>query len=296
MLESRNDSFGDLLCDVKAEQKEYGTRYRRIKDFAYPDDVQMSVSFEIHFDAQLNRRVKNEPLMQMTRGEFGGRVGVWRLIETFAKHGVRATLFTPGRICELYPESLKEAVNKGFEIGNHMWEHRMPSEPDLERDHLKKATKAVEKLCGQRPVGSRSKHKIATLKHEGYLYASREDHPIDDFPYYTYDSEGNCILNFPFHYAGDDAIYYYLGFYGCDLAGNRPSDPSRVYDIWMNIFRQSYRMGRHMSICLHNFVSGHALRVAMLDKFLTELRKMPRVWFPTYREMAEYCLDRFPPH
>jgi peptidoglycan/xylan/chitin deacetylase (PgdA/CDA1 family) len=37
--------------------------------------------------------------MQLAKGEFGGRVGIWRLLELFASHGIHATIFTPGRIC-----------------------------------------------------------------------------------------------------------------------------------------------------------------------------------------------------
>jgi peptidoglycan/xylan/chitin deacetylase (PgdA/CDA1 family) len=47
----------------------------------------------------LLRRLLNEPPMQPAKGEFGGRVGIWRLIELFDLHGVKATIFTPGRIC-----------------------------------------------------------------------------------------------------------------------------------------------------------------------------------------------------
>jgi hypothetical protein len=39
-----------------------------------------------------------------------GRVGIWRLLELFESHEVKATLFTPGRICELYPKALADAL------------------------------------------------------------------------------------------------------------------------------------------------------------------------------------------
>ena len=55
----------------------------------------------------LLRRLLNEPPMQLAKGEFGGRVGIWRLIELFDSHSINATIFTPGRICELYPQALK---------------------------------------------------------------------------------------------------------------------------------------------------------------------------------------------
>ncbi len=295
MQSERDVNQTNDFADIKSAIKLYQSGYSRIDNFKYPEGVQLAVNFEIHFDAQLRRRMNNEPIMQIAQGEFGGRVGIWRLMDLFDKFDIKVTIFTPGRICELYPESLKEAVRRGHEVGNHMWEHRIPSEPELEKDHLSKATSAVEKLCGKRPVGSRSKHKLSLLKNEGYIYVSRDDFSVDDVPCYVYDSEGNCMLNFPFHFALDDAMYYYMGFFESKIAGQRPADPGKVYDIWLSAFRQLYKMGRHMTICLHNFVSGRALRVAMLERLLIEMKKMPRVWFPTYEEMARYCLDTFPP-
>jgi peptidoglycan-N-acetylglucosamine deacetylase len=41
------------------------------------------------------------------------------------------------------PDSLRAAAAHGFEIANHTWEHRMPAEPDLEWDHLERATLAL---------------------------------------------------------------------------------------------------------------------------------------------------------
>lgn len=77
-------------------------------------------------------RVLQEAPMHLAKGEFGGRVGIWRLIELVDAHGVKATVFTPGRACELYLQALHAAVRSGHELADHMWEHRVPKEPALE--------------------------------------------------------------------------------------------------------------------------------------------------------------------
>ena len=59
----------------------------------------------------LLRPLLNEPPMQLAKGEFGGRVGIWRLIALFDSHDIKATIFTPGRIRELYPEALRAAFS-----------------------------------------------------------------------------------------------------------------------------------------------------------------------------------------
>ena len=61
----------------------------------------MAVNFTLDFDAMLARRLANEPPMQLTKGEFGGRIGIWRLLEMYEGHGIkvtasRAVKVTPG--------------------------------------------------------------------------------------------------------------------------------------------------------------------------------------------------------
>src|SRR5215467_11584713 len=136
----------------------YAARYQRIPDFGYPPDVRIAVNFTLDFDSMLLRRLLNEPPMQLAKGEFGGRVGIWRLIELFDSQKVRATIFTPGRICELYPRAVRAAAASGHEIADHMWEHRVPDDRPLEADHLRRATEALTQTSGRRPVGTRSWH------------------------------------------------------------------------------------------------------------------------------------------
>jgi len=75
-----------------------------IDNFRYPGGIQLAVNFTVDFDAMLFRKLSKDPILAVTKGEFGGRVGIWRLLELFDKHGIKSTIFTPGRICELYPK------------------------------------------------------------------------------------------------------------------------------------------------------------------------------------------------
>ena len=280
---------GDNLA---AEDRIY-TKHFLIKNFEYPKGIRMAVNFTVDFDGQLFRRLKNEPIMELTKGEFGGRVGIWRILDLFDKHGIKLTIFAPGRICELYPDSLEEAARRGHEVANHMWEHRIPSDEELEKDHLEKATRAIENLCKKKPVGTRSRHKLSLLKNMGYLYLSKN--AADDLPYYVYDEEGrNGLLNFPFHLVLDDAMYFSFSWLGSKNAGQRLEEPGKVFEIWLSTFRHFYRLGAYMNICLHDFVTGRSFRIAMLDRLINEMKKMPGVWFPTCEELALYCLENFP--
>jgi len=156
------------LEELQRASGAHGTRHRRISNFGYPPGIRIAVNFTLDFDSMLLRRLLNEPPMQLAKGEFGGRVGIWRLIELFDSHRVKATIFTPGRACELYPQALRAAVKSGHEIADHMWEHRVPKEAGLEEDHLSKTVAAIEKISGRRPVGTRSGHSALLLRKYGY--------------------------------------------------------------------------------------------------------------------------------
>jgi len=282
------------LQELRAAAESYGARHVHLEHFAYPPGVRMAVNLTVDFDAMLLRRVHNEPPMQLAKGEFGGRVGIWRLLELFASHGVQATIFTPGRICELYPQAVVAAARAGHEIADHMWEHRVPRERELEYDHLVKSTQALERLTGRRPVGTRSHHTPALLTQLGYIYTSTGT--ADHLPYYVADAQHqHVLLNLPFHYAIDDAMFYNFGWIGSGPQGQRLADPESVLDIWWEAFQYLYKQGSYLNVCMHPFISGRALRTATLDRFITRMQALPGVWFTTCETLARYCLEHFPP-
>src|SRR3981189_3282146 len=155
------------LADWQGALEASAARPHFTPDLAGPEGVRIAVNFTCDFDAMLLRRLLNEPPMQLAKGEFGGRVGIWRLIELFDSHAIKATIFTPRRICELYPQAVKAASRSGHEIADHMWEHQVPKDSELEREHLRRAKDAIEKLTGHRPVGTRSWHTRHLLPQEG---------------------------------------------------------------------------------------------------------------------------------
>jgi peptidoglycan/xylan/chitin deacetylase (PgdA/CDA1 family) len=282
------DGLSEELATLKAAAQSARRRHRPIDTLAWPQGTRIAVNFTADFDAMLLRRLNNEPPMQLAKGEFGGRVGIWRLLELFHAHAIKATIFTPGRICELYPQALHAAVQGGHELADHMWEHRVPHEAEQAREHLRKTTAALEKISGRRPVGSRSHYPPELLRDEGYLYNSHG--APGHRPYVVLDEGGQpCLLELPFHFAIDDAMFFSFSWYASANAEQRLSDTDRVLDMWWAGFLHQYRRGGYLNICLHPFVSGRALRVAMLDRLITRMKTLPGVWFATCEEVARHC-------
>ena len=288
------DGLDRDIVALKARAADYGARHKVIDKVAWPNGARIAVNFTADFDTMLLRRLLNEPPQQLAKGEFGGRVGIWRLIELFDSHRIKATIFTPGRICELYPESLRAAARSGHEIADHMWEHRVPKEPALERDHLEKTIAAIEKTVGKRPLGTRSTHSRELLLEHGFLYTSEDS--MDHRPNWLSAADGTRpILNLPFHYAIDDAMYFSFAWLRSKPEAQRLADPDQVFEIFWQAFWQQYRQGGYLNVCLHPFVSGRALRIAMLDRLIARMKTLPGVWFATCEEVARHCLEAHPP-
>ena len=295
-MDTSTGSASDLDRDIaalKSGAAKADASHRRIPRVDWPEGVRMAVNFTADFDAMLLRRLFNEPPSQLAKGEFGGRVGIWRLIELFDGHGIKATIFTPGRICELYPRAVKAAAESGHEIADHMWEHQVPKDAGLERDHLRKAKAALEKLTGRAPVGTRSWHSRELLLEEGFLYNSHDS--LDALPTYASGPDGSRpLLNLPFHYAIDDAMFFSFTWLNSENDAQRMMDPDHVEEIWWDAFLQQYRVGGYLNICMHPFVSGRALRIAMLGRLINRMKTMPGVWFPTCEQVARHVLSRHP--
>ncbi len=60
-------------------------------------------------------------------GIYGARVGVPLILETLARHKLRATFFVVGRNVELYPDRVAAIVAGGHEIAVHGYTHTPPA-------------------------------------------------------------------------------------------------------------------------------------------------------------------------
>ncbi|SON56646.1 putative urate catabolism protein [Hartmannibacter diazotrophicus] len=264
-----------------------------INGFAYPDGVRIAVNFTLDFDAMLLRRLLEEPAGQRAKGEFGGRVGIWRMLDMFDANDVKTTLFTPGRICELYPDALHRAVAAGHELADHMWEHDVPKDPEREDAHLSRAIAALEAVAGKPITGTRSSHTPSLLRKKGIVYNSFTSALYR--PFYELDADGeNPMLQLPFHYALDDAMYFSFGWLATPNAAQRIMDVDEVFDIWWAAFEQQYKVGGYVNFLLHPFVSGHALRVDMLERLIRRMQCLPGVWFPTCATLARHIFEHHP--
>jgi len=286
---SPSGSIARRVAALEAAFKARAGKFQAVDWAAVAEGYSLTVNVTVDFDAMLVRRLNNEPPMQRAKGEFGGRVGIWRLLELFSAYDIPATVFTPGRICELYPQALKALAAAGHEIADHMWEHRIPEQPAVERAHLERATDALTRISGKRPCGTRSGHTPTLLREQGYIYnsifaASQKPFTIRD------DASDERFLQLPFHYALDDAQFYNFGWLSSGPEAQRIMDVERVTEMWWAAAQERHAAGGYFNLCLHPFISGRAARIQALATLFDRIRDLPNVRFLTCRDVAALCL------
>ena len=87
--------------------------------------------------------------------EYGSRVGFWRLMRLFQERGLPMTIFGCGLAMERNPEASAAIAKSGFDVCSHGWRWIKHYELDeaTEREHIRKAIAAIQKMTGERPLG-----------------------------------------------------------------------------------------------------------------------------------------------
>ncbi|QDV91462.1 Peptidoglycan deacetylase [Phycisphaerae bacterium RAS2] len=81
-----------------------------------------------------------------------------RLLQHFADHGVRATMFVLGEVAETFPDLVRRMAGAGHEIGVHGYYHRQVFKltPESFRAEVEPARKRLQDLTGQPVAGHRA--------------------------------------------------------------------------------------------------------------------------------------------
>jgi polysaccharide deacetylase family protein (PEP-CTERM system associated) len=81
-----------------------------------------------------------------------------RLLELFAKAGVRATFFVLGYVAERHPKMIREIAESGHEVATHGYSHTLiyQQTPEIFRQEMTRAVKFLEDTTGRAVLGHRA--------------------------------------------------------------------------------------------------------------------------------------------
>jgi peptidoglycan/xylan/chitin deacetylase (PgdA/CDA1 family) len=226
----------------------------------------------------------------VSRGEFGARVGVPRILDLLDRFDASATFFTPGHTALTYPDVVREIHARGHEIGSHGQFHENFEHLTLEEETrvFVRSREILRDLTGYDPIGLRcpagdfSENTVQLLNDFGYRYDSSL--AGDDFTPYrcrTGDSwtpdgpyvfgEETDVLEFPVGFLMDDFPYFEFD-YTAQISGD--AEPEKIRRIWQAEFDYMREHVPHgvFTIAMHPQCIGHGSRIAMLERLLVHMR------------------------
>jgi len=239
----------------------------------------------------------------LSRGEYGARVGLPRVLALLARHRVPATFFVPAHTAASFPDAVRAIAGAGHEIAAHGFIHESPVSLSRaeEADLLARSEEVLARVTGKPPAGYRSPawdlspHTMEILEQRGYLYDSSL--MADDFQPYRprradivnesgFTPGPTCnLIEFPVAWELDD--YPYFQFMAKPInQGLR--DPAEVGALWQGEFdycRTEIRGGVFNLTC-HPEIIGRGPRIAMLDRLVAHMKSQKGIRFSTLREEA----------
>lgn len=217
---------------------------------------------------------------------YGERIGVFRILDTLKRHGVRATIAAGTEICKRYPELVRECASLGHEIAAHgthatrMITSRMSE--DEERAVIAQARQAVTDTCGVAPAGwfgqdqGESTRTPRLVSEAGFDYIA--DWPNDEQPYWM--ALPRPLVSLPLQTELDDQQLLWMR-----------AQPTWRYPQWVEaaadqLCADGRTHGRSLSLGLRSWLFGRPHRIRYLDEALQRLTSRDDIWHGTAREVA----------
>ena len=294
---------------MEQEQRDFIGYGKDIPKVEWPQGARIAVNMVINYEvgAELNpldddgqRETAGEyypvPPNERNPGqesiyEYGSRAGVWRILRLLEEYEVQGSIFACGRALERNPQAARAFISLGHDIVGHgyRWEQHWGMEPELERDQIRRAVKAIQDTSGYRIKGwfcrfLRSFDTRRILLDEDFLFDSTDF--SDDLPYFV-KVDGRHLLIVPYTLDNND-IRFWRGTF---LTGEQ------FFQYMRENFDMLYKEGathpRMMTIGLHDRIIGRPGPAKGLEMFLDYARRFPDVWFARRTDLAEWWIQHY---
>ena len=219
--------------------------------------------------------------------EYGSRVGVWRLLDLFARYEIPLTIFGVAMALERNPAVAEAAMAAGHEICSHgyRWIDYRDVPEDVEREHLERAIEIIRSLTGERPLGwytgrTSERTRALVVEEGGFLYDA--DDYNDDLPFWT-EVNGKSHLVVPYTLDNNDMRFATpQGFNSGDQFYSHLRD---AFDV---LYAEGEHTPRMMSLGLHCRLVGRPGRLAALARFIEHTRRFDDVWYCRRIDIARH--------
>ena len=151
--------------------------------------------------------VFKQNMAAVTEREYGDRVGIWRIMDMFERHNLKATFLMNGKKVEQFPDECKEFQAQGHEFSSECYEHEYAFmyTREEERKSIQDTVAAFKNVLGAPPTGYLSPGHASTdntlelVAEAGFVWWA--DPLNSDIPY-TVESGGRKIAVVPYNVPG----------------------------------------------------------------------------------------------
>jgi peptidoglycan/xylan/chitin deacetylase (PgdA/CDA1 family) len=227
-----------------------------------------------------------DPCMESHFG-YGARVGLWRVLDAFDQHGLKATFSACGRAVAATPVLAAAPHARGHEVSAHgwRWEPHAGMAEETERAVIAATVAAIRDACGERPVGWHTKSapsvntRRLVVEEGGFLYDS--DGYDDEVPR-TLEVGGRPHLLLPYAFDTNDMRFAPGGGFV------QAEDFSRYCIGAIDWLLAQPGPGRMLSIGLHLRLIARPARMPGLDAVLAHAARTPGLWVARRRDIAAH--------
>lgn len=250
----------------------------------------------------------------VSRGEYGARVGLGRVLDLLQRKKLTATFFVPSHTAVSFPEETRRIRDEGHEIAVHGYAHETPVglERGEEADLLDAAVARLRGVLGdafvpegyRSPAWDLSPDSVDLLVERGFRYDSSM--MADDFrPYRA--RRGDCVDEHAFVPGTptplvEMPVAWELDDFPPFIFLNRPlfgalRTPEEVLASWTAEFDfcHSQVPDGVFTLTLHPQIIGRGPRIAMLARLIDHMSARPGVRFCSLAEEARRQNELLPP-
>jgi allantoinase len=231
-------------------------------------------------------------MMPVYEHAYAETAGMQRLLDVWARHGVRASCYTDGAAVELYPELARRVAAEGHELLVQGWDHSFLWEQSIKEqtDSIDKTIEVIERVVGKRPVGYSAS--AGSITPETFDIVAERDFTYccgfrnTDVPFIIPMGDKKLVgMN---SYALTDFMSY----------GSQELAPRDVMTMWRDFFDAMYEEGQRgfpqmLAFGTHPFL-GHGFRTRPMEEVIEYVKSRPGVWMATRDEIAAWMLEEYP--
>ena len=230
--------------------------------------------------------------------EYGQRVGIWRILDTFDAIGVPASCTLNAKLGLERKDIVDAIIKRGWELVAHNYEQgdlltNYQEDIEAEEELILRALNTYNEIVGKSAKGWLSSSLRSTpntpeiLAKNGISFLC--DFMNDEQPYLMQTNHGP-LVSIPYSVEINDFTFFH----------RRGMSTTSALEVLKKQFDQLYSesasTGKIMSVGLHPHVSGHPYRIRAIREFLEYANSYSDVWWATREQVADWYLKNHDSH